>query len=356
MPFPARTFLRTVAGLFAPPILGSLLFGCGQTGNEPHRYTRFAMGTVVEYAVVGVDENVAREAVEKAQTEIERVAGLLWEGDASSDIYRVNASCRSDGLGTSCVPVPVSEETRHFLSRTLSYSTESTGAFDVTVGSFLEFYDFEGENPTPPDTHDIQVVREVLGKHTLAVDSVGLSGFKSGIRLTVGGVAKGYAVDRAVSVLRQSGIRSALVNAGGDLYCLGTNNGEPWRIGIRDPDDPVEVIAVLEMSDAAVATSGDYQQYFEVDGIRYHHLLDPATGLPARRARSATVIAETTERADALATALFVAGQDGLRFIEEANRTEGLLVDVSGRRYTTSGYARFGADPVSSQSTNSSDE
>ena len=108
-----------------------------------------------------------------------------------------------------------------------------------------------------------------------------------------------------MKVLREFGIRSALVNAGGDLYCLGTNDGEPWRVGIQDPDPSesgqVSVLTAVEVVDASVATSGDYQRYFEAGGVRYHHLLDPTTGLPARRARSATVIATSTERADALA-------------------------------------------------------
>jgi thiamine biosynthesis lipoprotein len=130
------------------------------------------------------------------------------------------------------------------------------------------------------------------------------------------------------------------VNAGGDLYCLGDRTDGPWRVGIRDPDRGDEIVVVLNVADAAVATSGDYQRYFEYDGIRYHHILDPQTGRPARRARSATVIAPTAERADALATAAFVAGPDaGIQLLDGLENAEGMIIDLAGDLHTS---ARFG--------------
>ena len=162
------------------------------------------------------------------------------------------------------------------------------------------------------------------------------------MRVSVGGIAKGYAVDRAVEELREHRVENALINAGGDLYCLGTNLGRPWRVGIRDPDEPIKVTATVDVTDGAVATSGDYQQYFDVDGPRYHHLLDPATGFPARRSRSATVITTgSTERADALATGLFIHGKEGLDLFDGLPEVEALLIDSAGRRFQTSGWSSY---------------
>ena len=316
------------------------------------------MGTVVEYVIVGVESSVAREAVEKAHAELERVSTLLWDDDPASEVFAINEACSGGGAAsgarapqegetqTECGSILVSEETAHFLSRVIRYGLETQDGFDVTVGSFLKAYDFGSEEPTMPDTHAIhQIARELKPSATvLSIDSAAgftLSGMRQGVRIAVGGVAKGYGVDRAVSVLRNLGITSALVNAGGDLYCLGTNDGGPWQVGIRDPDDLSSVIAAIEVVDAAVATSGDYQQYVIVDGIRYHHLLDPKTGLPARKSRSATVIAQTAERADALATGLFVQGPNGMRLIESAADTEALLIDANDKQIETTGMVHF---------------
>ena len=326
MPSPSRqiTFL----------LLLLLTFGCRPSEDVPvHRITRFAMGTMVEYTIAGATNSAARQAVEASHRELERVSSLLWEDDSLSATYRINRSTDSAYVGP---------EVLSFMKRSRQYSEETRGAFDVTIKPVLSLYDFDADNPVPPAAEDIIARLKWVGMDGFSIDDAGFIVKKwAESAIAVGGVAKGYGVDRAVAVIRDLGIKSAVVNAGGDLYCLGTNGRRPWRVGVRDPDDPNSVIQVLHVTDAAVATSGDYQQFFEHDGIRYHHILDPSDGRPARGVRSATVIAPTTETADALATAAFVLGpREGVRLMQDAG-VEGILVDSTGRMHMSPGIARY---------------
>lgn len=310
-----------------------LLAACHTAPDEQaYHYTRFAMETVVEYTIVAPSPAAAQGAMLAAHVEIERVAALLWEGDPRSAMHAFNHARGH---------VAVDAEVLAFLQRARRYHAQSAGAFDVTIAPVLDLYDFDGERGTPPTAATLAERLAQVGMEKLVPGPPGTI-FKPADRdvaVAVGGVAKGYAVDRAVDVLRAHGIRSAIVNAGGDMYCLGTRHGRPWAVGIRDPDDAEALIDTLFVADRAVATSGDYERFFVFEGQRYHHLLNPETGLPARTARSATVIAEAAEQADALATALFVAGPDsGIARIERLPGVEGMLVDAGGRRYRTSGY------------------
>jgi len=303
-----------------------------------YKVTRFAMGTIVEYTIAAGghtagNETAGRDAVDFSHRELERISSLLWEGDSLSAIFQFNSSTDSAKVGS---------EVLAFLERSRQFHEDTHGAFDITIGPVLSLYDFSSEDAKPPATDAI----------TDQLELVGIDGFRRGIggyvvkkrpdvSLAVGGVAKGYGVDKAVEVLRTLGVQGALINAGGDLYCLGTNNGRRWRVGIRDPDDQSSIIQVLHVSDEAVATSGDYQQFFMLDGVRYHHILDPTEGRPARGIRSATVIASTTEIADALATAAFILGsRRGIKLLE-ARGVNGLLIDSSGQWHQTDGLSKY---------------
>jgi thiamine biosynthesis lipoprotein len=321
------------------------LSACNQPGNLPnYSVTRFAMETVVEYTishsgddVTGIDpergDPAAREAVELAHAEIQRISSLLWEGDSLSAVFQINASSDS---------VRVDSEVTDFLDRSIQYNEMSGGAFDITIEPVLSLYAFTSDDARPPPVDSIRLQLELIGIDGFHVgDENYIVKSRPDVRLAVGGVAKGYGVDRAVEILRSRGITGAVVNAGGDLYCLGTNNGRPWRVGIRDPDDAEGVVRVLNVSDEAVATSGDYQRFFVVDGVRYHHILDPSTGKPARGTRSATVIAATTEMADALATAAFVLGaQRGIEMLEAVG-ANGMLIDAAGQIHATRGLSEY---------------
>jgi FAD:protein FMN transferase len=306
-------------------VLCLTLLSCGsaeESTEQAFSFTQFAMDTVVEYTIVATSRLEARDAMLAAHAEVERVAALLWEEETGSDIYHLN---RATG------PHQVHAETYDFLLRSRDFSRVTGGAFDITIRPVLELYDFLDEATPPPRTRAVTARLQDVGIERLRFGPAHTVTGDRGTRVAVGGVAKGYAVDRAVYVLRSRGIENALVNAGGDLYAMGMLEGRPWRVGIRHPDDPSEIVEVLEVSDAAVATSGDYQRYVMRGGVRYHHLLDPTSGRPARHVRSATVVARTAEAADALATGLFVAGpRKGFGFLMEVPGARGIVIGMDG--------------------------
>lgn len=305
----------------------AILTGCRPSDGEmAYSFTRFAMDTVVEYTIVAADHRSAREAMMAAHDEVERVEQLLWEGNPESPVHRINAGSHHGST---------SAEVAAFIRRSVSYSQATGGAFDITIGPLVDLYGFASDDPRKPADADIASARARVDFRQVRFGDDGVVAAGHGQELAVGGVAKGYAVDRAVEVLRTQGITNALVNAGGDLYAMGTVDGRPWRVGIRHPDSAEEMIEVLHISDAAVATSGDYQRYFFEAGERYHHILDPATGRPGRLVRSATVVAPSAEEADAMATALFVQGEAGLTTLDD--RLQAVLVLPGGEVVRTGG-------------------
>ncbi|GAH67463.1 unnamed protein product, partial [marine sediment metagenome] len=256
----------------------------------------------------------------------------------------------------------VSAELAGLIDEALEVSAKSGGAFDPTVFPLLElwgFYDSTECERKMPSEEEIEEVLALVDYRLVTIkgDTVRFdpermqgvllvlrAGSPAGYVVTgwgmdLGGIAKGYAVDRAVKVLREQGIERGIVDAGGDILCFGhKRNG--WSIGIRHPRsaNPNETIGVIRVDSGAIATSGDYENYFEVEGIRYHHLIDPATGMPAREAISATVIAPTATQADAWATALFVLGEEGITLLEGLEGFEGSIVLEDKNILTTKGF------------------
>jgi thiamine biosynthesis lipoprotein len=162
---------------------------------------------------------------------------------------------------------------------------------------------------------------------------------RQGMRVHLGGIGKGYAVDHAVTILRRAGLRDFMIQAGGDLYVGGRKEGRPWRLGIADPRGPAgQSVAALELSDGTFSTSGDYSRSFVRDGVRYHHLIDPATGVPARGCRSVTIVADSPLQADGLSTGVFILGPaDGMALIERLPQVEGVIVTAANDVLVSSG-------------------
>jgi thiamine biosynthesis lipoprotein len=279
----------------------------------------------VEITVSHDDEKAAREAMELAFAEFERIDGLLSSYRPESDVSRLNEA----GTGGSVLDA----ETVALLDAARRISELSGGAFDVTVGPFLSLWRLE-EGGRLPSADELSAAAELVDYRFLEIDA-GLSRVTpalAGMRVDLGAIGKGYAVDRAAGILRSAGIASAIIDAGGDIRLVGGKPGRgSWRIGIRHPREPGKLLLSLDLADRAVVTSGDYERFFTVNGVRYHHLLDPKTGLPARGCQSVTVIAGSTAEADALATAAFVMGAaKGLAFLREIEGVEGIIVDAEG--------------------------
>lgn len=296
------------------------------------------MDTVVSIRVYeGDGRDQVERIVEAAFAEIERLEGILSGWVSTSDISRIN-----DAAGGN--PISVSPETWQVILSTQEFSRLTEGAFDITIGAVMRLWDFQSTEAHVPDETAIQTSLRLVGPQQVLLDSVNVKiGLrKRGAAIDLGGAAKGYAVDKAIAVLKEWGVKAAMVDAGGDIGLLGRKSrDETWKIGIRHPRLPGEIIEVLEVDSGAVATSGDYERFFLQNNIRYHHILEPYTGMPARGAVSVTILANTALEADILATAVFVLGPEkGMALIEQLGGVEGIIYAESPdglRRLASSG-------------------
>ncbi|PLX83527.1 MAG: hypothetical protein C0617_11415 [Desulfuromonas sp.] len=300
-----------------------------KTISETVSRSRILMGTVVEITALGADPGGLDEAVEAAFEEMARIERLMSSHLSGSEVARLSAA--PEGL-------EVSAETSEVLELALTVFEESGGAFDPALGRLKALWSIESDHPRVPSREQVRTALATAGPGALQMEGRRVDKKSSETSVDLGGVAKGYAIDRAVDVLRRAGISSASVNAGGDLRLLGDKGGRPWKIGLQHPRRQGELLATLDLEGVAVVTSGDYERYFERDGIRYHHLFDPHSGYPASLCRSVTVVAPRADLADALATAAFVLGPErGLSLLEGRPGVEGLVVAADGSRSATSG-------------------
>jgi thiamine biosynthesis lipoprotein len=326
----------------APPAAGAAektTKATGAAGEEttkagPHviSETHTGMGTRLQIQVFAADEDEARQAIRKAFAEIARVEALLSEWRAESDVSRINQHAGKEAA-------PVSADTLQVLSRGIEINRLSKGAFALTWAALSSLWSFGSDAPQLPDPARLNARLKLVDDGRLTIDAAKKTAKleAEGMAVGLGGIGKGYAIDRALAVLRDAGFPDALVFIGGDIGVSGSKADEPWVIGIQDPR-AVGFFAVLAAKDEAVVTSGDYQHFFELDGKRYHHILDPRTGMPATGVRSATVVAKDALSADALATALFVLGpDDGMKLIESQPGVEGMIVDAKNDVVLTSG-------------------
>jgi thiamine biosynthesis lipoprotein len=295
------------------------------------RQSRLLLGTVVEIVALGPEREVLEGAVGAAFTEIARIEGLMTPHHPASDVARLTAAAG---------PLEVSAETAAVIARGLQVAAASGGAFDLTLGRLKDLWAIEGEAPHLPTAAELARALAGTGPGSLTLTGRTVSKRDPALAVDLGGIAKGYAVDRAIAVLAEGGVKLASVNAGGDIRVLGDRAGRPWRIGIQHPRQPGEILATIELADVAVVTSGDYERFFERDGVRYHHLFDPRTGLPARRCQAVTVVASEAVLSDALATAVFVLGPGpGLELLRHFPGVEGLVVAADGTVTTTPGLS-----------------
>lgn len=313
------------------------LVGCNsETTLTTYKTTHFALGTVIEITVLDDSESHANAAIDAAIAEIERIGTLFYEGNPESPFYRFNHR-KGDR-------VQMPPEILDLIQRGLEISEITDGGFDMTVGALLELWDFRSEHPHLPTEDQIKAALSCVDYRRLSVDQERrlLIAQSPETALTTGGIAKGYAVDRAIEILARQSVKGALVNAGGDLRVLPRGDKKKWRVGIQNPRNPNELLMIVELDSGAVVTSGDYQKYFMIDGKRYHHILNPKNGYPADSCQSVTVIAPTTEKADALATGIFVTGpQKGLQIVQKMPSTEVLIVRSDGKLIQSPGWVDF---------------
>lgn len=279
---------------------------------------KFLMDTLIQITVFSTDEQSGKEALEKAFAEFERISDLTnrfpaegTDAAAASDVIRIN---KNAGIK----PVQVSADTLNIVQRSLYYAQASGGAFDITIGPVMDLWGFGQDVQRVPSDEQIQKALSLVDYRRVIVDPEQATVYLPipGMSLDFGGVAKGYATEKAVQVLQDSGIKHAIINAGGNVYALGARpDGSLWRVGVRDPRDPNGLLAILSVKDTSVVTSGDYERYFEEGGVRYSHLIDPATGKQARDLMQTTVVTQSSTDADIINKPLFVLGRrDGMSF------------------------------------------
>lgn len=298
------------------------------------RESRTSLYTLVTITVVSRSESQAKEAMDAAYLELDRVGRLLNFYAEDSELSRINSNA-------GVAPVKVSTETLDVIAAAVRAGEETEGGFDVTVGPLVRLWDFTKK--TIPAQERIEEAKSLVGFRHVIVDRQAGTVFldRKGMQIDLGGIIKGYAADRAVAVLRQHGVASGIVAVAGDIRLFGRQpDGRPWHVGIQHPrpqGDEAALLATLDIADGAISTSGDYQRYFIENGIRYHHLLNPATGFPQDLCRSVTVIAPSAAATDAFATGIFVMGPEkGLATLERLGM-DGVIVDATGQVLMTKG-------------------
>ena len=282
------------------------------------------MGTNVKVELWHGDAEYACAATEAAIAELRRIEALMSPFIETSELSRLN---RNGRFG----PVPVAPELYSLIERSVAFSQSSAGAFDVTYASAGRYYDFRKE--VRPDEATLDAVLPAIDFRHLELDPEArtIRYRHEGVYVDLGGIAKGYAVDRAIAVLRARGITQAMVGAGGDSRIIGDRRGEPWVVGLRDPRQREDMVAVLPLENVAVSTSGDYERFFEGNGTRFHHIIDPDTGDSARAVRSVTILGRDATTTDALSTTVFVLGvAAGLELINGLADVDAIIVDGKG--------------------------
>lgn len=301
---------------------------CAQDNQTLYQVSvmKYLMGTTVETTASSNDINYCKEALVAAYSEIERIENLLSCEKDSSEISEIN---RAAGLN----PVKVSYETLSLLERSKAYCKKYNGIIDITIGPLTDLWGFSSDREVVlPNTKTIKELLKLVNYADVIINEKDTTIFltQKGMLIDLGGIAKGYAVDRASTVLKKLSITNFIIKAGGDIYVSGTKDKDVlWKVGIKDPRHSNDLIAKFDLKDYAVSTSGDYERFKIINGERYHHILNTATGYPGRLSESATILAPTSEEADVTSTYIFLLGWEKTLSDKSINFPI-LLVSVDG--------------------------
>jgi thiamine biosynthesis lipoprotein len=320
---------------FLPACACLLLLSAAPVRAEWYSDAREKMGTKVEIQLWADSEAVARPLLAAGMAEFDRIEAAMSTYRESSEISRVN---REAALR----PVPVSAELHDLVRRAASLSESTGGAFDITFDSVGRLYDFR-QGVRPDEAAIRQNLPAINYRHVVLGEKPSTIRFTTpGTRINLGGIAKGYACERVIELLRKAGVTNALANAGGDTRLLGDRRGKPWMVGIRDPDDGQQWVTRLALDNEALSTSGDYERFFDEEGVRYHHILDPKSGKSATGLRSVTIIGPDATMTDGLSTSVFVLGPErGLALIEATPGYAAVVIDADRNvRFSTALQSR----------------
>lgn len=289
------------------------------------------MGTQIVVNIWYQNKNSANSCSQKVFAEMKRIDALMSPYRSGSELAKVNQLASKQ-------PVGISKELFRLIKQSIDVSEKSEGAFDITFASVGYLYDYRNRQK-PSDQFIANKLAAINFRNIkLNENDYSISFTRQGVRIDLGGIAKGYAVDNAIEILKQCGVQHGLVSAGGDSRILGDRNGRPWVMGVRHPRNKNEVVLKLPLTNAAISTSGDYERFFIEDGHRYHHIIKPQTGKPVTETWSATVIGDQAWLTDALSTTLFVLGvKPALKLIDQYENMEAIIIDAKGKMHYSSG-------------------
>ena len=290
-----------------------------------HTGTQPIMGTRIQVEFFVDDDTRGPGLLESVMDEMHRIDRAFSSFKQDSELSKIN---REAVLGW----VDVSDELLDLIATAHHVSELTGGAFDITYASVGRYYDYR--TGKLPDPQTVQQAVKAIDYRYIEIDSINdrVRFQRPEVYIALGGIAKGYAVDRGLAILQRAGINQASVSAGGDSRIIGDRGGKPWTVGIQHPREPGKMSALLPLVDTAVSTSGDYERYFERDGVRYHHILDPSTGRSATGSMSVTILGPEATLTDALSTSVFVLGPErGLKLINSLPGIDAIIIDPQGQ-------------------------
>jgi len=317
--------------LCAAALCAALLYGILPAHAQWLSREDAIMGTAIHVELWTDDPMAGEAAIDAVMDEMRRIDREMSPFKPESELSRINREAADH-------PVPISVEMFDILSRSIEFSKLSGGAFDVTFSSVGYMYDYR-RHIKPTDAEIAKALPGINYRHMLLdAEHRTVKFARPGMRVDLGGIGKGYAVDNCIAILKKRGIKHALVTAGGDSRVLGDRDGHPWMVGIRDPRSKDNVVALIPLINSAISTSGDYERYFEVNGVRYHHIINPKTGKSATGVHSATVIGPDATTTDGLTKPVFILGPEkGLKLIESIPGVDAVVIDAEGRMFYSSG-------------------
>jgi len=302
--------------------------------QHSHSEELLLMGSRFEITAVSGSQTLSQEAVTASIEEIHRIEHLISEYDPTSQVSEIN---RKAGIA----PVMVDYELYSLIERCIKVSVLTDGAFDISWAGASKIWRFDEEMTALPSSEEIKNMTGIVGYSNIILNRQDTSVFLKlpGMKIGFGAIGKGYAANKATAVMKSMHISGGIVIAGGDLVTFGKPlNGEHWTIGIANPENPREALAWLKVDETAVVTSGNYEKFVMIDGVRYTHIINPKTCLPASGMKSVTIFCPDAELADALSTAIFVMGtEEGLKLINQLKAIECLIIDDANTMHTSDG-------------------
>lgn len=308
-----------------------ILTGCGIRSNSSEVEDQaFLMDTLVQMKAYGENAEIA---VEESMNRIAEIENLMSKTVEESDIYKLNNNPKKE--------IEISQDSREVLKKSLYYAELTEGDFDPTIGALVSLWGIGSRDAAVPQETEIEQALNDVGYRNLKINNNSAKISQTGVKIDLGGIAKGYAAEEVKKIVKKHGVKNAFINLGGNVLVIGSKvDGSAWKIGIQDPrEGRGNVMAIIDAVDKTIVTSGNYERYFEENGKLYHHILDPKTGYPAENnLLSVSIISKNSFDADALSTAVYVMGLErGMNFIEKLAEVDVMIITESLNVYLSSG-------------------